>query len=71
MQFLEILSFEGHCALKHGVEQNAERPNVNVEAFIALVSDDLRSEIGRGTTLFLDCLPFLNEATHSEVAKLD
>ena len=57
--------------MQDSVEDNAQRPNVDPEAFVPLVGDDLGSEVGRRATLLINCGTLLDNATDSKVAQFD
>jgi hypothetical protein len=57
--------------LQNRVEKHTERPDVYIEAFIAFISNDFRSQISGSSALFLNDLTLGNESTDPEVAELD
>ena len=70
MQISDVVGFEGHCALQHGVEQHAQAPDISVEALVAVVDDDLGGQVCGSAALLLDDLIVLDESADSEVAEL-
>lgn len=70
MQVLEIGGFERHSAAEHRKKEHAQGPDVNKEALVPLVYDNLRREVGRGSALLLNDLAFLNDLGDTKVADL-
>ena len=71
MEFRHIGCFEWHCATDHRIEQNAQTPEINCESSVALISDDLRRNIGWRATLIFNKLIFSDDFTDSKVTDLD
>ena len=57
--------------MQDSIEDNAQRPNVDPEAFVPLVGDDLGSEVGRCAALLLDQLVLIDEPGYAKIADLD
>lgn len=71
VQIFEVRRLKGHRSAQHSEEKDAEGPDVDEEAFIALVNDDLRRQVSRSTALLLYNLAFLDYLRDTEVAYLD
>lgn len=71
MQILERVGLVGDSSLQHCVQQDTERPQVDVEPFVALISDHLRRQISRRAALLPDDLILGNQPTNPKVADLD
>lgn len=53
MQVIHVQSFEGHSPIEHCVQHNSHTPHVSLVPIIAIVPQDLRSNVGRSATLFI------------------
>jgi hypothetical protein len=71
VQVLEVGRFEWDSALQHSVKEDTQGPDVHIEAFVTLISDDLRCQVSWCAALLLDDLTFVDESAHTEVADLD
>ena len=70
MQVLHVGGLEGHRAAHDGVEQHAQTPGVNIEAFVALFANDFRRNVGGRAALLVDNLPLLYDLADSEITNL-
>ena len=68
---MHVLSFKWHRSCNHGIEEDPKTPYIGLVALIALITDDLRSNISRGSTLFINLLGLTQNSTHSKVTDLD
>jgi hypothetical protein len=68
VQISDITCFERDSALNHGVQKNPKTPNIGEKSLVAFVENYFRSEVSRGTTLLVNDLAFLDQATNTEIA---
>jgi len=68
VQIFHVICLEGHCSIEHGEEHHASRPQVCLEALVALVSDNFWSYVSRSSTLLKHDLSGLHLLADSKVA---
>jgi len=71
MQLLKVWRFKWDRARKHSIQENSERPNIDKEAFIASILDDLRCQVGRCATLLLNNLAFAYDFADAKITNLN
>lgn len=71
MQIRHIPSLEGNSPAYHCKEHYSQTPEINAEATIALISDDLRSDVSGSATLIFNELVFSDDFTDSKITDLD
>ena len=62
---------ERHNAIQHSVKDNTTGPDVDTEAFITPVPENLRSDVGWRATLLRHDLASLDDLADAEVADFD
>ena len=70
LQLGHIVGLEGHSTVEHGVEDYASRPDVDFEAKVALVAQDLWSNVGGSSALLGHFLTLFDYFPDSKVADL-
>jgi hypothetical protein len=58
----DVVGFERNSALDHGIEKDSKGPDIGIETLIAVIYDDLRAEVGGGSTLLFDYLVLLHQS---------
>jgi len=71
MQFRHIRCFERHCSVQHSVKHDASGPDIRSVAFITLVLEHFRCDIGRCATLLSHDLAVFGKFGDSEVTNFD
>lgn len=71
VEFGEVGALVGNGSADHGVEEDPEGPDVDAEATVSLISNNLRGQVGGGSALLLDELSLLHDPGDAEVAYLD
>jgi len=59
MQILKTFPLKRNRPLEHREKQYTERPYINRKTFVAFVTNDFRSQVGRCTTLLLNNFVFV------------
>ena len=71
MEIFHVISFEWHCSEEKRKQNNTRTPEVSFEALVALISDDLWSNIGWGTALLKHGLSLFDRLGDTEICYLD
>lgn len=71
MQVFHVISFEWNGSVQHGKQNDTCAPQISFKTFVALIFNDLRSDVGRCTTLLVHYFSSLYLLTDSKVSYFD
>ncbi len=70
VELLHVASFERHSSVGHREKYDSGTPDVDCEAFIAVISQYFRGDVGRSATLFGYSFALPHDLADPEVADL-